>query len=230
MRGALLCGRSSVIAASPLTDSFAVVTPHVPLVCIVGLPDEDVVDEALESVEDAAEPLPVLAVTEATATHVARVLDGWPCEAVLIHTRPGPVPRVSDGIDVRWLEPSHAVDPDLLTHVPAGLREEILDAAAHTPVACAWFDGRPAAFCHAPWLTEGWFDISIDTLEPYRRRGLGLACAEALIGLHEASGRRPVWGAVESNEASRALAARLGFAPIARLTVFQRPAIFTAGS
>jgi RimJ/RimL family protein N-acetyltransferase len=36
-------------------------------------------------------------------------------------------------------------------------------------------------------------------------------------------GKRPVWGAEESNAASMALAAKLGFKPVERLIVFHGP-------
>jgi RimJ/RimL family protein N-acetyltransferase len=35
-------------------------------------------------------------------------------------------------------------------------------------------------------------------------------------------GKAPVWGALESNEASMKLAEKLGFTPVDRLIVFQR--------
>ncbi len=106
-------------------------------------------------------------------------------------------------------------------HVPDALRGEMLDAVRHGAVACVWTDDRPVSFAYAPWTTERWFDISIDTLDGYRRRGFGGACARALIERHARDGRQPVWGAVASNVASRALAAYLGFLPAGSATVFE---------
>ena len=40
VRGALLCGRSIVVSGRA-ADSFAVIAPHIPLVCVVGHPTAD---------------------------------------------------------------------------------------------------------------------------------------------------------------------------------------------
>jgi hypothetical protein len=44
--------------------------------------------------------------------------------------------------------------------------------------------------------------------------------------LQAAQGRRPVWGALDSNLPSLRLAARLGFRPVDRLVVFNPPLAF----
>jgi GNAT superfamily N-acetyltransferase len=62
----------------------------------------------------------------------------------------------------------------------------------------------------------------VDTLEAWRRRGLGRACVEFLIDHMRRHGKEPVWGAIASNAASLAVAARLGFEPVDRLAVFTR--------
>jgi GNAT superfamily N-acetyltransferase len=126
--------------------------------------------------------------------------------------------------------------------VPEQLRRELLDALhgrtvsrfvpGHlprstpvvsritVPMAAVWADGRPVSFCYPVWQTETWWDVSIETLEPYRRSGLGARAARALIRYMRQSGRAPVWGALETNHGSRALAARLGFVETAGIAVF----------
>ena len=125
-------------------------------------------------------------------------------------------------------------------HLPATLREEILQALAGRPVtrfvgparsaavpsarpglavAAAWADGLPVAFCYAVVETETLWDVSIDTVDPYRRRGLGALAARAMIAFMARRGKSPVWGALASNEPSMRLAARLGFVPHSRLVV-----------
>ena len=74
----------------------------------------------------------------------------------------------------------------------------------------------------AAFLTESLWDVSVDTLEGCRRRGLAGACARALIGLLSSRGLEPVWAAVESNTASLRLAAKLGFERADRLMVFEK--------
>ncbi len=45
--------------------------------------------------------------------------------------------------------------------------------AAYSPIAAAFADERPVSFCYSGWETETHWDVSIDTLDGYRRRGLG---------------------------------------------------------
>ena len=87
-------------------------------------------------------------------------------------------------------------------------------------MAAVWADGRPVSFCYPVWQTETRWDVSIDTLAPYRGRGLGARAARTLIRHMRGIGRAPVWGALESNAASRALAARLGFLEAGGIAVF----------
>jgi predicted GNAT family acetyltransferase len=87
-------------------------------------------------------------------------------------------------------------------------------------MAAVWADGRPVSFCYPVWQTETLWDVSIETLDGYRRRGLGARAARTLIRHMRRSGRSPVWGALDTNAASRALAARLGFLETGGLAVF----------
>ena len=82
---------------------------------------------------------------------------------------------------------------------------------------------RPAAFCYAGAVTESLWDVSIDTLEPYRRQGYATRCAAFVIEQMRAAGKEPVWGSLFSNVASAQLAARLGFVPVDTIVVFARP-------
>jgi hypothetical protein len=62
--------------------------------------------------------------------------------------------------------------------------------------------------------------LSIETLERSRRMALGGRAARTLIRHMRASGRAPVWGALDTNMPSRTLAARLGFLKAGGLAVF----------
>ena len=75
------------------------------------------------------------------------------------------------------------------------------------------------SFCYSGWETESHWDVSIDTLEAYRRRGLGAAACVCLIRHFARLGKTAVWGSLESNPASIALAHKLGFTPVDRLVV-----------
>ena len=104
------------------------------------------------------------------------------------------------------------------------LRDELtIESRAGTPIAAACVDEHPVAFCYAGAVTETLWDVSIDTLELYRRRGFAAQCAAYLIRRLAEDGKRPVWGAAESNAPSARLAAKLGFTPVDSLVVLRRP-------
>jgi GNAT superfamily N-acetyltransferase len=71
--------------------------------------------------------------------------------------------------------------------------------------------------------TVSLWDISIDTLEPYRRRGHAARCASWMVDEMRRRDKEPVWAAEETNPPSMRLAARLGFVPVDELVLF-RPA------
>ena len=137
---------------------------------------------------------------------------GWSAERARIFTRRtdvfpprSPTTSTAGPVVVRRLSAS-----DGLTHLPSGLRGEIDQARATRDVYAAWNDGVPASFAYVSLETERHGDLSIDTLEAFRRRGLALAALRPVTAELISRGKRPVWGAVESNAASLALASRLG--------------------
>lgn len=148
-------------------------------------------------------------------------LPDWTAEAVTLYTLREERARA-------WRLPRWPTSPITESQIPAvdglppGLRDELLAAAAHTPVWAAKQDGRPAAFAYAAQTTERWFDVSVDTLEPFRNQGLGGAAAMALIVDRMLHGLLPVWGAVKGNEASHRLARRLGFEAVDLLWLMTR--------
>jgi hypothetical protein len=156
------------------------------------------------------------------ADWVTAALPDWTAESATLHVLPDfdRLPEPEPG-RVRLLDPSElSAIPDL----PDSLRDELgVEAAAGSPIAAACVDQRPVAFCHAAAITETLWDVSIETLEPYRRRGLAAQCAAYLMrGLAE-DDKRPVWGAAESNAPSALLATKLGFRAVDSLVVFARP-------
>ncbi len=168
----------------------------------------------------------ILAATD-DAPWVASTVRDWKQEpAVLFQRNAGaPLPRIVDG-DVRFLAAGElaAMTAGGTPLVPEALGEELRAAEqSGVPIAVAFEGGCPAAFCYAGSITETLWDVSIDTLEPYRRRGHAANAAAFLIAHYQALGLQPVWGALISNEASAALAARLGFVPVGSLSVFNAP-------
>lgn len=128
-------------------------------------------------------------------------------ERAILHTLPDPDALPDDDGAVA-IGPGAELPVD---HLPPELAAEL--AAAHRAgvVHAAFVDGVAVSFAFAPWRTERWFDVSVDTAPGARQLGLATRVAAAMIRTERAGGREPVWGAAESNRASRALAARLGF-------------------
>ncbi len=216
-RGKLLAGRAHVVGLRP-GPAFVAVHAGLDLVDVVGVPSPEAIREAVGLCRSAPE---VLAAPEHEA-HVAAALPGWTAERATLHTLPddGRLPPVPPG-SVRLLSPAEVAALD----VPGDLHAELLDAVREgAEVAASLVEGRPVAFCYAGAETEGLWDISIDTLEPYRRRGLAARCVAFQAARQRARGRAPVWGAAASNAASLGLAARLGFVPVDALVLFNAPA------
>ncbi len=78
------------------------------------------------------------------------------------------------------------------------------------------------SFCYPVWTTERFWDVSIDTLEAHRGRSLGARAVSFMIDVMRQQGREPVWGALESNQPSLRLGAKLGFKPMGEIVVFSQ--------
>ena len=236
-RGMLLSGRARVHAHPTRVDAgVVVVVPDSALASVVGRPDPGLIARTVAALSG---DVNVLAQME-DADHVARALPGWRRSRALIHVLPtiaGWEHERDRSTRVFTLASAPQFD-----HVPDGTRRELLDALrgrtvsrfvpgalphagplAHivtVPMAAVWADGRPVSFCYPVWQTETLWDVSIETLEPYRRRGFAARAARTMIRYLRRHGRGPVWGALETNVASRALAASLGFVESAGIAVF----------
>ncbi len=185
------------------------------LAVVVGPAPAEAIAEAAQTAEE------ILAAPEDGA-RVAAILPGWKVETALLHLRPAAAPLPAVPADaVRFLT---ADELSGSAGLPEALRRELWEEfEAGTPIAAAFEGGRPVSFSYAGSITETKWDVSIDTLEPYRRRGHAQRVVSFLIAHYAKLGREPVWGALLSNPASLALAARLGFEPVDRLAVFRSP-------
>jgi uncharacterized membrane protein len=98
---------------------------------------------------------------------------------------------------------------DSLDHVDSTVLREELNRAKR--VWTVRVDGLPVSFAYAAWRSERFVALAVDTLQPYRQRGLATIAASAVIGDELASGNQPVWSVIVDNIASMQLAHRLGF-------------------
>ena len=225
-RGMLLSGEAIVTGGDSVEPGFVAQLFAGPrsVVSVVGHPAREAIAKAVEGATDMT---PVFAHRD-NAEHVAAALGGcppssagmpWTPERVLFFQLTDPAVDEPAGGDAP-LRMLSAHDP--IDHLPPGLRFEIGHARATEPVAAAVVAGKPVAFCYPCWTTESLWDLSIDTLEAYRRRGLAQRLVRFMIGRMRERGREPVWGALESNVASLQLARKLGFSPVDDNVVFSR--------
>ena len=180
---------------------------------LVGRPDPQLLGEAL-----AGSPGRSLLVEEDALAGVRAALPDWIPRLFVVHMRRDPYPagtRAAPGVVV-----SAPLDPAVLAGLPADVRA---DAEGASAAAVRIVDGVPVAVCAVSGLTETLWDVGIDTIEPARRKGHATAAFLALAAVMAAQGRQPVWAAYEDNPPSLALAARLGFRPVARMAELVPP-------
>lgn len=214
-RSLLLSGHCTILGSAPLEEGSVVCATEIPLAAVIGRPEPGLVREAVSLSRPGWE----LLVQEESMDAVGEALPGITANVAVIHRLEdlGRLPRITDTSRVRLLSPK---DRYALGHLPRKLAEELTDALIRTPVAARFLEGRPVSFCYARALTESHWDISIDTLERYRRRGFASECLVFMIRFMKHVGKDPVWGASYSNSQSISLALKLGFSSVGRLFVF----------
>lgn len=95
--------------------------------------------------------------------------------------------------------------------LPPELSASVAVAMERRAVFFEAVDGRPAALAWAPLKSERWFDLHVETLPAFQRRGLARSVVQAVVAHERHEGRSPVWGAPASNVAAVALGRSLGF-------------------
>ena len=193
------------------------------LLSAVGDPAARVILEAIAGADEEAELLS----DAPPSDRLVEALAGWEAEEATLYGLPADVEKEIRGAEGRMvagaeIAPVSRDQAGLLDGLPAELRHELGAAIVRTTLMAAWIDGRPVAFSYAAAETETWWDVSVDTLEAYRGRGYAAAVAATLVERYRREGKRAAWGAVASNAASQRVAAKLGFEPVDRLTLFER--------
>jgi len=191
-------------------DGWLLIAAQGDLACVFGAVDP----VALDAILDVAAFDGDLLLPETGTVTPAMKFVRWKAERALIFTAnaaasaaiPAAASPMRPATVVRRLSPR-----DDLGHVPAHLRDELECACATREVFAAFCDGTPVSFAYVSLATERHGDLSIDTLDAFRRRGFGAAALRPVIAGLLARGMHPVWGAIESNGGSLALARSLGF-------------------
>ncbi len=199
-------GRDFVVCDRPPSRTLAV----------VGRPPESLVMRGIGATADRFEVLG----QEENVNYVRELFPDRTPEALEMYAlveEPAPPPRRSP--KVRLLA---GTDP--LDHLPASLEREMIWARAQFRVWSVFDGRRPVSFAYAHRSTRTYADTSIDTVAEYRRRGYARAACLHLFADVRERGLWPTWGAYASNDASRALAAKLGFQPAGRIYGFKAPA------
>lgn len=211
--------RSSLLAGGRVIQGaggFVILAPGGALLGVRGRPGEAALRQAVERAADGAE---LLACDAADVDAVESALGATPVTATIATAEQLAAPPAPAGATLRLYRPGRPRPP--LDHAPEELQHELAVVFSVGPVAVAFVDGRAASFCYPAAYTERWWDVGVDTLEPFRRRGLAAAVFHAMTREMEPTGRRPVWGALDSNVASRRLAEKLGFRPVGRLWLWK---------
>lgn len=214
IRSLLLSDRAHVEVATTSPPAFTVVRTDIAQGGVVGRPPHRAIQMMAASAEE-------ILVEPEHVEWVAAAIPEWTFESATLHVLGGTprLPAVPRGL-VRMVS-RHELSAS--PAIPAELREELLQAEEETRVFAAFAHETPAAFCYAGAVTERLWDVSIDTLEPFRRQGFATFCATFVIEHMRAAGREPVWGSLASNVASAQLAAKLGFVPADSIFVFEKP-------
>jgi len=211
----LLSGRCQLFGFDETgTLSFAIGSPELELMAVVGFPAKGAILEAVATNTNQSE---ILATSE-NSKHVAEALPDWTVSLARLHVLGGKprLPAISANVRLLTL-----AEIEAMTDLPLDLKEELTTACRYSPVAATIVEGAPVSFCYAGSQTESLWDISIDTLVGYRNKGYAAACVAYMIELMRKQKKQPVWGAYETNEASLWLAAKLGFVAVDTIMVLQ---------
>jgi len=148
--------------------------------------------------------------------HRAVLLPGR--EVIEIYRRPFAFDPAQFAAQANWRE-----------RIPQGFRIQALDAALaeQVGVLSSWasmdaflqnglgfvlLDGDEiASACHSVFASRTHHEIDVHTAEKYQRRGFALLVASAFIEACLARGQQPNWECFWENDASTALAGKLGF-------------------
>ncbi len=214
-RGSLLSRSCELFGLTK--ESFVIRRFDTPLICVIGKPAISAIQEA---VSKSVAEVEVLTYRESVA-HVGSALSEWQEEAAIIHEFSNPH-GMNEKIDQRVRLANENELSGLKDEFPE-LAKELLEALPFSPITAFFVENKPVSFCHSTCESETLWDVSIETLPGYQRKGFAECCARFMIQHMFEKGKEPSWGALKSNTASLNLAKKLGFVPVAELYLFSKP-------
>ena len=181
---------------------------------IVGKPSADLIFQLSELADEIICP-------EDHSGHFSEAFEDWTYEgADLYQQKTTFTASINTAIKPAWLKQS---DLDRAEGISKPLLDELQEELmAGTEIFFASADNQPASFCFACAKTESFWDVSIETITKFQRRGLARQCFQMAYQEMNRHSLIPIWAAVDSNTASKAMAENLGFEPKDRLMVFTR--------
>jgi GNAT superfamily N-acetyltransferase len=227
-RSMLLSGRCEVLGleeggSEPRFVARELEESEEPGIIVVGRPASEAIEEAVRRNPNGG----IVMAAPEDASHVLGALPDWTATWVTLYLLGDAprLPRLTEG----QVRPFEALDLAATSDdLPEDLRSflENVVGREEAPATAALAERRPVSFCVASDQTEGLWDISIDTLERYRRQGYAARCVSYMVNEMRRRGKEPVWAAEETNAPSMRLAAKLGFFPVDEL-VLLRPSART---
>jgi RimJ/RimL family protein N-acetyltransferase len=244
-RSMLLSGTCQLFGLDEEKLEFACFNPYTRVGSVVGRPPAEAIRHVADMLAAADEDLLVY---DDNLEYVHSLLPQWEASPATLHlladssklptleplgpggmharpfTPPEELPTLYDYADqnivIRFISGGELTE---IEWASAQTLAEIQRAALIGKLAATFVDDKPVSFCDAGTQTESLWDIGIDTLEEHRRQGYAALCVAYMIDQMGRLGKRPVWGAEESNLASMRLAAKLGFKPVDRIVVLVPP-------
>ncbi len=185
------------------------------LITTFGHPPTTAILQAIQCYPEAE----TLITSAAMQDQLTTVLEGWDCHPAVVHVLDASSPLPAPAYDCRWLHPDEIQN---MENASDQVRNDLWVASFRSRIVTALADGQPAAFCFASSYTDSWWNVSVVTLEQYRRKGFGTACVAWMTARWAKRNMQRVWVADKSNLASLAMASHLGFKPVEELIVFRR--------
>lgn len=188
-------------------NSFAVWLPSEALGAIVGQPST-----GLAPLHDCDEIIAFANNYQSLRTQ----LPNYHCQRVNVYLQPSLVASPRHTVKAVTLH-----DIEYLVDEDNSLFAELKWALIHDiPVWASMHNQQPVAFAYAGAQSEGYWDMAIDTLLPYRGQGFAHSAASAMLQHMHGTGKRGVWSALHSNPASNRLALKLGYQLVDELWLF----------